>query len=453
LKTSRERTVDVWVDDSLSMQTVEHGKTRLQAAFDDLDRALSDTGISDIRLHSLRNPAVQVAWRRDGDTNSRKNWPTPTGLPPGRLHPPIVALMHRDHEHWLISDGADADVNAWAEKAPLRRILQTGTAGENVALTLLSVRPTMDGDTSRGLATVRNLGANLETRTLSVYSGDTLQFQKSLQLPPHGRNNVHFELSSPDVKHHLRAILTPADALAEDDALSLENDASSPASVSVAADCPTPLKIALETHPGIVIAAAQQAHTDMRVVCNDASGIDAGTPTLRIHPQRAPRPLRFPPVWATDELPIDWPPLQPQWLYSDPTPRRPGVNNPLFGTDENPLITVSTEKPRVIDVYFDIAQPLLIRQPEYAVLIDGLVSVTLDRRLFDETFTAERPVAESYIAPQALPEARNDTHASSSPRTHIDLTPLIVLMAALLLVVDILLLRYIRRGASAPAGA
>jgi len=247
LKTSRERTVDVWVDDSLSMQTVEHGKTRLQTAFEDLDRALSEPGVADIRLHSLRNPAVQVMWRRDEDTNSRESWPTPTDSHSSPLHPPIVALMNRDHEHWLISDGADANVNAWAEKAPLRRILQTGTTGDNVALTLLSTRPTMDGDTSHGLTTVRNLGGNLETRTLSVYSGDKLQFQKSLQLPPHSRSNIHFELSSPDVKHHLRAILTPADALAEDDALSLENYASSPASVSVAADCPTPLKIALGT--------------------------------------------------------------------------------------------------------------------------------------------------------------------------------------------------------------
>jgi len=443
----------VWVDDSLSMQTVEHGKTRLQTAFEDLDRALSEPGVADIRLHSLRNPAVQVMWRRDEDTNSRESWPTPTDSHSSPLHPPIVALMNRDHEHWLISDGADANVNAWAEKAPLRRILQTGTTGDNVALTLLSTRPTMDGDTSHGLTTVRNLGGNLETRTLSVYSGDKLQFQKSLQLPPHSRSNIHFELSSPDVKHHLRAILTPADALAEDDALSLENYASSPASVSVAADCPTPLKIALGTHPRILVAISQQAHTDMHVVCNDARGSDGGKPTLRIHVQRAPKPVRFPPVWAKDKLQIDWPLLQPQWLYSDPTPRRRGANKPLFGTDENPLITVSIEKPRVIDVYFDIAQPLLVRQPEYAVLIDGLLSVALERSLFDETFSAERPVAESYIAPQPLPEAEGNTRASMSLRTHIDLAPMMILMTALLLVVDILRMRDIKRGASAQAGA
>jgi len=125
----------------------------------------------------------------------------------------------------------------------------------------------------------------------------------------------------------------------------------------------------------------------------------------------------------------------------------------LFGTDENPLITVSIEKPRVIDVYFDIAQPLLVRQPEYAVLIDDLVSVALERSLFDETFSAERPVAESYIAPQPLPEAEGNTRASMSLRTHIDLAPMMILMTALLLVVDILRMRDIKRGASAQAGA
>ena len=88
-----------------------------------------------------------------------------------------------------------------------------------------------------------------------------------------------------------------------------------------------------------------------------------------------------------------------------------------------------------------MAQPRLIRQPEYLVLIDGLITSTLGRHLLDETFSTEIPVAESRIAPELLPSSKRSIPTTADQQDRIDLSPLPGLLAALLLAGDILLAR------------
>lgn len=447
LEKAGEHAVDVWVDDSLSMQTLEHGQTRLQKGFDKLDSALLEAGATRVQLHSLVNLAVQIPWRADTVHHGHERWPGSVLSDSVHPQPPMAALMHRDHEHWLMTDGADPELDAWAGKAPLSRILQSGEAGDNAAITLLSVRPSLDRDgAAQVLLTVHNLGAQALTRTLSLYAGDALRHRESLQLPPRGQRDIRLELPLFDAHPALRATLTPADALAADDTLSLEASGLSPVSVSMDEGCPTTLKTALRTYPRIRINETPQAHRDMRVVCNNASETEADGPMLRIHPQHQPQPLSFTPSWSVTAEPIDWPLLQREWLYSDPVVSQPGKIKPLLGTAENPLITISGTTPRIIDVFLDIAQPTLVRQPEYLALIDGLITSTLGRPLLDETFSAERSAAESRIAPEPLPSPARNAPTSLAHPDQIDLSPLLALLAALLLVGDLLLARRTARG-------
>ena len=65
LELAGEHIIEVWVDDSLSMQTLENGKTRLQTGFDKLYSALLETGATRVLLHSLVNPAIEKSWRSD----------------------------------------------------------------------------------------------------------------------------------------------------------------------------------------------------------------------------------------------------------------------------------------------------------------------------------------------------------------------------------------------------
>ena len=55
-----------------------------------------------------------------------------------RLPPPQA--LDPSRAHWLVTDGADADVNAWAVTAPIARRLQVGRAADNVGITRVSAR-------------------------------------------------------------------------------------------------------------------------------------------------------------------------------------------------------------------------------------------------------------------------------------------------------------------------
>jgi hypothetical protein len=435
------------------MQTLENGQTRLQTGFDKLNSALLEAGATRVLLHSLVNPAIKKSWRSDTVQHDHERWPGP--VLSGDVHPlpPMPALMHRDHEHWLMTDGADPDLDAWAGKAPLSRILQIGEVGDNAAITLLSVRPNLDGDgTVQVLITVHNLGAQPRTRTLSLYAGDSLRHRELLQLPPEGQRDLRFKLPLSDPYPSLRAILTPADFLSADDTLSLDTTGLSPVTISMDEACPEALKTALRAYPRLRITETLQADHDMRVVCNNASESEADRPALHIHPLHKPRPLGINPVWSLTEESIDWPLLQPEWLYTDSEITHPGNIKPLLGSAENPLITVSGTTIRVIDVFLDMANPALIRQPEYLVLIDGLITSALGRRLLDETFSAEIPVTESRIAPELLPSLERSIPATSGHQYQIDLSPFSGLLAALLLAGDMLLARRTARGSSGYGG-
>lgn len=432
-----DRIIDVWVDDSLSMQTLENGRTRLDTAFAKLDSALLATGTTRVQMHSLLNPTVQMPWRADTVHHGHEDWPRPRlsdGIEP---RPPLVALMTPSHEHWLITDGADPVLDGWANRAPLSRILQVGAASDNVAITQLSVSPTLDGSGAvQALIRVDNLGGRPQTRTLSLSTGDAPPHQEKIQLPPGGQRDLRFELSLPDRHQSLRAALSPADALAMDDTLSITASGWSPPTVSMDDACPDPLKIALRAYPRIRISRTPGMHHDLRIECGNANEAQDG-PTLHFHVPRRPQPLSVAPTWSTTPRFVTWPRLRREWLFADAPNARSGEDRPLLASAETPLITVSKTIPRTVNVFLDMAQPLLVRQPEYPALIDGLITSALGRSLLDETFSVTRPVAESRIAPRPL-SARN-IPASFSHHQRTDLSPLLALLAALLLAGDLLL--------------
>ena len=105
-------TVTVWLDDSLSMQTVENGETRLAAGERLLETALDANNYDQAVRNSLSD-----------------------SLPP-RLDASIA--------HWLVTDGASERIRLWANEVRVDRVIQVGEATENVAVTRLSTRRSID---------------------------------------------------------------------------------------------------------------------------------------------------------------------------------------------------------------------------------------------------------------------------------------------------------------------
>lgn len=299
----------------------------------------------------------------------------------------------------------------------------------------------LDG-TAQVLITVDNPGPRPQQRTLTLHAGEALLHQEPLELPPNGRREIQLQLPA-GVGQPLRAALTPADALAADDSLSLDTSALAPLAVSLDAGCPAALKMALHTHPRLRLNGGEAGA--LRVSCDGEAPEEL--PALLIHAAGNPQPLASAPLWSDAASTIHWPPLQQPWLYAAPATLPAGAQ-PLFGTAEQPLITLTETTPRRLDIFLDLAQPALVRQPEYLALIDGLITSALGRPLLDESPAAARSAAESRIAPQPLPPAAAPSSAPGDSGLS-DLGPLFILLAALLLLADLLLAR---RGTPAHEG-
>jgi len=132
---SDQRVVDVWIDDSQSLATIEYGSSRAAAATDLLVQRLADTNATSARVHSLTTPGrtLELKLGRLSDARAAlSDWIRPRAR---AAQLPLPAEMDPAAEHWLVTDGADASLAAWAASVPLRHVVTVGSEAENVAVT------------------------------------------------------------------------------------------------------------------------------------------------------------------------------------------------------------------------------------------------------------------------------------------------------------------------------
>lgn len=425
LEQADPRGIEVWVDDSPSMQTLEADGSRLRLALARLDRELAERGATDAVLRSLQDPALRLDWRG----RARADWPdqgraTGRQAAAGPRPPPAVALA-ADREHWLVTDGADAALNAWARQAPLQRVLQTGSVRDNVALTRLAVRPALQDNAAHALLRVQNLGEHQSTRQLILYANDRELHREWLDLAPDQARELSLRL--PDLHAGtLLARLEPTDALAWDDQLGVAYAALDPVRVDLDAACPRALHTVLRHHPRLVL---RPGATDaLPVRCGQAySG-----PGLFFRQPTQPVPLAYAPGFAPP-----WPWLERDWLQADRSSPIGANEVILLGNRVQPLVSLQAAAPRRVTVHFDIARDRLIRQPEYPLLVDALLGTVLQRALLEETFDASREATESRIAPRPVARGKLPARQADS-RSARPLQPYALWLALLLLALDLL---------------
>jgi hypothetical protein len=115
---------------------VQSGRTRLERGLDLAATALRVSGVGDVEMRFLSSP-----WR----ARAGRGVPARAAMTSqaDRREPqlPDPAQLDRSRSHWLLTDGADADVNAWLAAGPITRVLQVADDSRNVGITRLSARP------------------------------------------------------------------------------------------------------------------------------------------------------------------------------------------------------------------------------------------------------------------------------------------------------------------------
>ena len=180
---TQERVLSVWIDDSPSAFTIEDGDTRLATMLNALSEQLTIRGSNwaDITLRSLSTPG-RVQRFSESNPLSQDDWRTEEDA---SIQDTFLPVLAGTSVHWLLTDGASADVRAWAARASLERVIQSGLATENVAVTRIAARrSTDDTDELDVLVSVTNAGLAPADRKLALYGGDDLLQTINLSLLP-----------------------------------------------------------------------------------------------------------------------------------------------------------------------------------------------------------------------------------------------------------------------------
>ena len=181
--------VTLWVDDSLSMQTRQSGRTRLERGLDLAATALRASGVHDVETRVLSSPMRVGAGLGPSD---RGTITSQAGRHEPRL--PDPAQIDRSRSHWLLTDGADASVNAWLAAAPVARVFQVADDSRNVGIARLSARPQPADATALAIQVqLTNAGDRAESRRVVVTTDAGVIGERDVSIEPGSTATIPFD--------------------------------------------------------------------------------------------------------------------------------------------------------------------------------------------------------------------------------------------------------------------
>jgi hypothetical protein len=393
--------VTLWVDDSLSSSTVESGQTRLARALDEASAALRADGVVDLEVRALNPPWRTLPANLDAATaqlSEHKAGARELELPAAELFAPTRA-------HWLVTDGADPDVNAWLSTVPISRVFQSGVERRNVGIARVSVR-LQPGDPSRRAVLVRlvNGGDVAERRTIELLGAAGVHEAREIPIAAGASVNVSFDVPA-DVGE-MTARLVPSDALRADDEVSVDASALAPLAVAVDSACPAAIRTAVRAHPSLRLAG--DAAMSLAIDCGTGTASTGRVPRVRFAtgPQETVDTSAL--SWSTTGAVVA-PPFTGADLATRGRVDVPGANDlVLLGATGTPLVVLRPGPPVLVETSIHpeaAANPADAATP---LLVAWLIDAALGERLLGREVHAGRGESASRVVPLAELRARSD---------------------------------------------
>ena len=415
------------------MYTLENSQSRLQAGLEELPALIESHGANQIVLRSVHDPSRQRMLASSGMVDAG-SWQAQVG----RSSLPGPALLAGDSEHWLITDGASEDIRRWASRAPLNRVIGVGAGTENAAITRLAAR--RDEQSASRIAVlvdVVNRGTKATRRELRVLGSHGAAQEFAVELAAGETRQITLTLAT--ARETLSARLEPPDTLVIDDEISLDLKKLTPVATVIDPACPATLHAALKAHPGLNTSTNGQAM--LAIQCSAAKQGDM--PRILFHPGPGDT-LASAPVWLPKSKLLQNLFLRTEWIQAGDWPHSPAASDEvLLRAGEQPLI-IRRAGDATIESVIDPGYPLLTEQPEFAVLLAGMIDVVLDRNVLDPVLIAHRDPHDSDIAPHAI--ETQGGKAAELRLTRKDFMDWLLALALLLLLLDLALLVRAARG-------
>lgn len=423
--------ITVWVDDSISMLAREVRGTRLSLGLERVRATLAAAPAADVEVRTLDQP-----------------WRAFAGLSPeviatiigeaGQLEPtpPPKALLRTDRSHWLLTDGADPTVLGWPGGNRADRYFQVAGIHRNVGIDRLAARRNLQDPRRLNLQLqVVNGGDATEERIVEIAT-DTGEVARSRQrLAPHTAAMVTADIAT---ANRVSAKLTPADAVAEDDVITLDLRPLRARRVATDATCPRALLDAVRSHPALQLTDAVSG-VDAALDCG-AAATPRSAPTLRIMAGRLPMPVKGPLTWSSTVPASRHVALQGDSLRIAAQLARPQADDVvLLAAGDTTLILARHSATPLLETALDFGAASAGSSPDTPLVVDFLFSRLLGYSLLDQVATMERgPYAAAVVPAQRLDgTARPDTVHAVRVR---DLTRQVLAIGLLVLLWEIVAL-------------
>lgn len=440
---SESRSLTVWIDDSLSLGTIENGSTRLETLFARLASALEehDPAWEEITLRSLTNPGrAQHYSAGDFGAIDPDDWQAGRSAEPANLTIPFLTAQS---SHWLLTDGATQDVHTWAQQASLQRVIQAGVQTENSALTKLAVRRGLgEADRLDVLVAIHNAGLDADTRQLEIRDGQKLLQTTDVSLK--AGETFYWQAQLAVSGKSISAFLQPSDYLDHDDMLTVDLGQLEPVSTHVDETCGPALMRALSTHPRLKIENSATM-ASLLVTCQPNFIMNEAQPIAQIRVVTAPTErIAEAPTWFSYEGVFQHLSLPGEWLSAATWPDDITFSETkiILRAGDQPLVALhdrGNSLPLIVYTVIDMGHPLFIAQAEYAAFVATLVDLASGRLLLDEVISSSRDPLQSNIRPTPV-NAKLMRSTPVQQATAKPLSSVFIIAALLLLALDAALL-------------
>jgi hypothetical protein len=274
---------------------------------------------------------------------------------------------------------------------------------------------------------VLNGGGERATRTLQLLAGGRPLEARTIELEAGAAGTFGF--FTPAAGSTITAQLSPSDALAEDDALSVDPSALARLAVRLDTRCAKPVHRAVQTHPALRLT-------------------DGGDAQLAIDCTAAPGPTNIPHIVLASGATTDLGAATLLWSGSAASLQQRLVGQPLtrargalaapadrdvvlLASGATPLLILRDGSPRVVESALDVEAPGFAQGPGLPLLLAALADVALDSALLGQTVSTNRGDDASQVMPQDV--APLPSLAAPAPdAAPLDLRPLLLLALALL---------------------
>ena len=415
--------VTLWVDDSLSMLTREADTTRLRVGLARARSLLAESPQAEVEVRTLADP-----WRNLGALDDATIATVLAGA--GRREPiaPPAALLRRDSRHWLLTDGADAALLAWPGDKRPDRFVQVASVTRNVGLERLAARRRAEDPATLAVLVQVTNGGSVDEDRVVVFTVGAVEIARTDIVHLRPGTSQRIGVSIPE-SATLVAALQPADALPDDDRITMDLAPLRRRRVDVDATCPKALVAAVRAHPALT-PASTPAEAEARIDCG-ASSAPVDVPTIRVVADAAPSRPHGALRWSATVPPSQRAEFDADRLQLAAHLRAGAGDSVLLAIGDEPVIVRRMGQSRRLETSFDFVAMAAARGPEVPLLVNSMLQTALGQSLLDQVVVVDRGPRAVLVAPREIVAAPAASTAAV-PRSQSERATAVLLLVALL---------------------